>query len=227
MDGPNKGAQDECDESQHDASAASGGTERTTRIAVYVLGGSLVALLLTGVPLIWQYDPLRAQLVRDLHNLASFVFVIAAVVLLIAAGFARIRQLPAHLGWVAALAIVLLSQVGGVSGLLLGWDVVGEPSYGDVLMRAGVLTEEEADLLAEDEAGDSETGIIGALTDDVDTIYADSSVLTQAGYQQIALAHLVLIPLAAVAVYGFGRRRRRLAAPPESDSPEVVARKEK
>lgn len=169
-------------------------TESITRVSTWVLGGSLLALLLTGLPLIWQYEPERRVLVQELHTIASLVFVLAALVLLGTAVLTRIRRLPTHVGWLAALGVFMLSQLAGTSGFALAWDG----------FALNVVAPLEPD------------GIFTALDPKVRLIFADGNELTQSDYQMIAVAHLVVVPVALLATYALGRRRNRSAQPAAS-----------
>lgn len=165
---------------------------KLTRITVWGLAGSLAGLLATGVPLMWQYDPTRSLVLRDLHYLASLVFVIAASLLLGVAVVSRIRRWPTRVGWLGALAVFGLGQAGGASGLIVAWDTL---------------------FVDRDRPFPSIQGIFTAMRPEVELVLADGETITPGDYQVIAAAHIVVIPLVVVLTYVLSRRRNRAAEP--------------
>lgn len=186
-------------------------SRRTTR----VLGGSLLVLAVTGVPLIWQYHPEKRSLLQDLHMLATFVFLIATLVLLVQAVAGRIRRRPAPLGWLAAFVVLLLTTFGGASGETLAFN-------GFTLSMPVGMEYEYPD-----------EGIFTALRPEVEQVLVGSDELTPSAYQMVALIHIALIPLLMLGTYALGRRRSsrtdqadesdESAPRDESDAPEPSA----
>lgn len=180
-------------------------------LATRVLGGSFIVLVLTGVALLWTYNPTSTELVQDLHTLAAAVFVMAALATLASAAITRVRRRQTCASWLYALGVPILALLSAALGAGIAWQTVA---------GAGFVVESEAHV--EPWAGPpasvptapvtrQQDGIWTALRSDVEVIISSNGTLLSPGeYRTFAVAHAVVMPLALLAIYYRDRRRSEM-----------------
>jgi hypothetical protein len=148
----------------------------------------------TGLPLIWLYQPDprgggRGDFwwLRGAHSTMSMVFVGAAAGTVAVLAVAAARRLGVRVppGWFVALAVLVVALVGLLSGQLIAWDSL---TFGPV----GVS---------------DPRGVAGALSGDVRLIFVDGSEVSRRAYAAWAGVHVLAVPLLALGVAWIVRRR--------------------
>jgi cytochrome b6 len=171
-----------------------------TAVAVFrrLLLGIGAVLVLTGVPLIWWYEPQGAPrspfaadvaewpyLLQDVHRWASYFFVQAALVLLVltvVAAFADRRVRPR---WPAAVGVTLFALAASFTGYLLPWDQLG--------LRAVTV-------------GTRIRGVTAAWHSDAGFMLMDGVEVPLATYRFWVIVHTVALPLLLAAGWWAYRR---------------------
>lgn len=152
-----------------------------------------VGLVITGVPLIFVYQPddpvtgARSDVwwLRGAHSISSTMFVgaIAGTVAVLAVGFVRRIRVPP--GWLVALGALVVAIVGLISGQLIAWD----------------------ELALESVTASGSRGIIDALSGDVRFALVDGTEVTRRAYAGWAAVHLLVLPVVALGLGWIARRR--------------------
>ncbi|MGH9111874.1 MAG: hypothetical protein ACRDZN_06200 [Acidimicrobiales bacterium] len=162
------------------------------------------ALMVSGLPLIWLYEPDRQGggrggfwWLREAHTVASTMLLGAVAGVIVVLAVAGVRQLRVPPGWIVALGALVVAGVGQISGQLLAWD--------QLALRA-VTT------------GDHIRGVVDALSDDVRFLLIDGTEVSRGAYAVWAGIHVLAVPLIALGVGWFARRRSSAEPPSELPS---------
>jgi hypothetical protein len=141
------------------------------------------ALVVTGVPLLFLYDPDGAGWLSGLHSLASALLLGCAVGAVACAAAATLRRAHTWLGWPLTLAGLAVVVAGMVSGQLVRW--------------TGVRPED---------AG--ARGVFGPLGGAVDAVRVGDADVSQATFLVWVIVHVVVVTVLS-AVVGLAVRRRQ------------------
>jgi quinol-cytochrome oxidoreductase complex cytochrome b subunit len=156
---------------------------------------SLVGLVVTGLPLVWLYQPDPAGSgrgdfwwLRGAHEVSAALALgaMAGVLVVLAVGAARrLRVAP---GWPLAIGAFVVVLVGQLSGQVLPWDQLG--------LRAVTVG---SDIRGIDDV------LFGG---DVRFVIVDGTELGVGTYRIWSVVHLVVVPLAAAGLIWLVRRFR-------------------
>lgn len=187
----------------------SDGWELVTRLLRGTLVACAVVLVVTGIPLFWHYEPELSQWsealgaqqswrawLRDLHRLASWVFVGSAFGALLVALVRR---------WQIGFAVigVAVAVVGSVTGSLVAWDQVG--------LRAVTI-------------GETYRGALAVARSGVRFAIVDGAEISPAEYLRMLAVHTAVVPLLGLSALALLRWRRRQPPAAATSSPRNVAR---
>lgn len=119
------------------------------------------------------------------------------VVVLAVAGVRRLRVPP---GWLVALGAFVVAGLGQISGQLIAWDWLG--------------------LEAVTVGGDVR-GVVDGLSDEVRFLIVDGTRVSQDTYAAWAGVHVLAVPVVALGVVWFARRRSSQSPGPSSPGPSA------
>jgi hypothetical protein len=199
---------------------------RAGTVMTALVVGCGLALLGSGIPLIWHYEPAGTSQVGAIHEGSGYLLIILSFVIAVRAGLARLRRRSGHLGWIAALGLLALLLAAGTSGVAIGWNEIRTPShavYGDPATGETQVAVWPAELRDPPWAPEVEperlTGILAATQDGVVRIVSDGAPVSQTEYVALSWAHLAVLPILAATTYAGGRwlTLRRLSG---ADRPE-------
>jgi hypothetical protein len=153
------------------------------------LGGA--GLAVTGLPLVWLYQPDTAAgrgdfwWLRGAHNVMSMVFVGAAagVVVVLLVGFVRRVRVPP--GWLVGFGILLVALLGMISGQLIAWDTLADGAAG----------------------GGDARGVTDALSGDVGAVVVEDADVSRGAYAAWVGVHVLVVSLLALGAGWIARRR--------------------
>jgi hypothetical protein len=159
-----------------------------------VIGGA--GLAVTGVPLIFLYrpdDPVTGDRsdvwwLRGAHNVTSMLFIGAAAGIMAVLAVAVVRRLRVPPGWFAGLGCLLVALLGLISGQLIAWDRLAPTSV---------------------TSGSDARGVVDALADDLRSVVVDGTDVSRGAYAAWAVVHVLVVPVLALSLTGFLRRRAR------------------
>jgi len=155
-----------------------------------------VVLVVTGVPLMFVYDPDGPGWLSGLHSLASALLVGCAAGAVACAAGVAVKRARTWVGWPLALAGLVVAAGGTVSGQLVRWSSV-RPDDADV------------------------RGVFGPLGGAVEAVHVGGADVSQRTFLVWVLVHVVVVAVLVAVVGGLIRRRHgRWAA---GDAPEVGA----
>jgi hypothetical protein len=157
-----------------------------TRALGWLLVIGAAGLAATGLPLIWLYQPDAVDWLRGAHSAMSMVFLGAAAGMVAVLAVAFVRHLRVPPGWLVALGLLAIALVGLVSGQLIAWDRLGAD---DLIPRTG------------------SRGIIDALSGDVGSIVVEDAEVSRGAYAAWVAVHVLAVPLLALGLGWFVRRR--------------------
>jgi hypothetical protein len=160
--------------------------EELNRVVVTLARLAAVAgavLVVTGVPLLFVYDPDGAGWLSGLHSLASALFLGCAVGGVACAAAATLKRARTWLGWPRSLAGLAVAVAGMVSGQLVRWTAVRPEDPGA-------------------------RGVFGPLGGAVDAVRVGDADVSQATFLVWVIVHVVVVAVLAAAV-GVAVRRRQ------------------
>ncbi len=182
---------------------AEGLTGITTALA-WLLAVSGAGLVVTGLPLIWLYrpDPTgddRGDFwwLREAHGVASTMLLGAVAGIVVVLAVAGVRRLRVPPGWLVALGAFVVAGLGQISGQLIAWD--------QLALKAVTV-------------GDDVRGVVDGLSDEVRFLLIDGTEVSQGTYALWAGVHVLAVPLIALGVVWFARRRSSAEPPAEPPS---------
>jgi hypothetical protein len=165
------------------------------RIATFLVRLAAVALavvLVTGVPLVWAYEPGEPGGLRGFHSLASTLLLGAAAALLLTTAVAALRyHRRTWTGWAVAVVGFAGAAAGVYSGSLLAWEEVG--------LRAVSIPP------------DLRSGVLAPLSDGVRFAVVGGAEVSPGTYLLWLVVHVVVVT-AALGVAGWLAWRRRADA---------------
>jgi hypothetical protein len=145
------------------------------RLAAVALAG----LVVTGFPLLLLYQPGGDwSWLTTLHGLISTLFLGAAAALLVVAVAGAVARRPPWAGWLVSIGALLVAVAGTLTGQAIAWEHIGLRS---------VTTE-------------SVRGMFDPLGGDVRFILVGDVEVSRGVFFAWLLAHVVVVPAAAVAV---------------------------
>ena len=170
------------------------GLAGVTRALGWLLAVGGAGLVVTGLPLIWLYqpDPTGGRgdfwWLRGGHNVMSMLFLGAAAGLVAVLAVGAVRGLRVRIppGWFAALAALLVALLGLISGQLIAWDILA-------LRQVGV--------------GSGVRGVVDALGGDIRFIIVGDTEVSRGTYAAWAGIHVLGVPLLAAGLAWLLRRR--------------------
>lgn len=189
-----------------------------------------VALVVSGIPLIWQYDPSTVTTAQLIHQSAGNLLIVLSMIIAVRAGLARLRRRHGHLRPLAAVGLLVLLLAAGITGLPLAWDslatpshqAIGDPTTGHTeVHRATTYIDrvtgetftgpvpDDVPIPADapDLPPERLTGTVAATQDNVTEISTDGGPIRQEDYETLSWAHLAIIPVLIALTYGLGRWR--------------------
>jgi quinol-cytochrome oxidoreductase complex cytochrome b subunit len=163
----------------------------------WLLGVAAAGLAVTGLPLVWLYQPDTSAgrgdfwWLRGAHNVMSMAFLGAAagMVVVLSVGFVRRVRVPP--GWLVGLGILLVALLGLISGQLIAWDS---------LALRGVTV------------GTDVRGIVDAISE-TRSVFVEGTEVSRGAYAAWAGVHALAVPLVAAAI-AWAVRRRQLRREP-------------
>lgn len=144
-----------------------------TLVRLAAVAGAL--LVVTGVPLLFLYDPDGAGWLSGLHSLASALLLGCAVGGVACAAGAAMRRARSWLGWPLTLAGLAVVVAGMVSGQLVRWTAVRPEDTGA-------------------------RGVFGPLGGAVEAVRVGGADLSQGTFLVWVIVHVVVVTVLAVVV---------------------------
>jgi hypothetical protein len=132
-------------------------------------------LVVTGVPLLFLYDPDGAGWLSGLHSLASALLLGCAAGGVACAAGAALRRARSWLGWPLTLAGLAVAVAGMVSGQLVRWTAVRPEDAGA-------------------------RGVFGPLGGAVEVVRVGGADVSQAAFLVWVIVHVVVVTVLAAAV---------------------------
>lgn len=166
----------------------------TVAVAVARVGAvAAVGVLVSGVPLIWLYEPDGgASWLTGLHRLSGTLLLGAAAALAVAAVGAAAGRHRLGVPWPLAVAALAVAVAGTTTGQIIGWDQVA---------------------LWAVQAPSSTRGVFAAIGDDVRFVLVGGTELSPGTFLALAVTHLVAVPAAAAGLGWWWVRHREPGAP--------------
>jgi hypothetical protein len=168
------------------------------RIATFLVRLAAVALavvVVTGVPLVWAYEPGQTGGLRGLHSLASTLLLGAAGALLLTTAVAALRyRRRTWTGWAVAVVGFAGAAAGVFTGSLLAWESIG---------ARAVSTGE-----------DLRNGALAPLSDGVRFAIVGGTEISPGTYLLWLVVHVVVVTGALAAAGWLAWRRHAAAAEP-------------
>lgn len=172
-----------------------------TRALAWLLAIAAAGLVVTGLPLIWLYEPdppgaSRGGFwwLREAHAVAATMLLGAVAGIIVVLAVAAVRHVRVPPGWLVALGAFVVAGLGQISGQLVAWDQLASSS--------GVVADEVR-------------GVVDALSDDVRFRVIDGTQVSRGMYATWAGVHVLVVPVIALALGWFARRRASAEPPAE------------
>jgi quinol-cytochrome oxidoreductase complex cytochrome b subunit len=172
-----------------------------TRALAWLLALAAAGLVATGLPLIWLYEPdppgaSRGGFwwLREAHAGAATMLLGAVAGIIVVLAVAAVRHVRVPPGWLVALGAFVVAGLGQISGQLVAWDQLASSS--------GVVADEVR-------------GVVDALSDDVRFRVIDGTQVSRGTYATWAGVHVLVVPVIALALAWFARRRASAEPPAE------------
>jgi hypothetical protein len=170
----------------------------TVAVTVARVGAvAAAAVVVSGVPLIWLYEPDGgASWLTGLHRLSGTLLLGAAAGLVVAAVGAAAGRHRIGVPWPLAVAALAVAVAGSITGQLIGWDQVAVSAV---------------------DAPDTTRGVFAAIGDDVRFVLVGGTELSPGTFLALVVAHLVAVPAAAVGLgwwWWRSRHREPASVPP-------------
>ena len=172
-----------------------------TRALAWLLAIAGAGLVVTGLPLIWLYEPdppggSRGGFwwLREAHAAAATMLLGAVAGIIVVLAVAAVRHVRVPPGWLVALGAFVVAGLGQISGQLVAWDQLAPSS---------------------DAVVDEGRGVVDALSDDVPSLVIDGTQVSRGTYATWAGVHVLAVPVIALAVGWFARRRASAEPPTE------------
>jgi len=172
-----------------------------TRALAWLLAIAAAGLVVTGLPLIWLYEPdppgaSRGGFwwLREAHAVAATMLLGAVAGIIVVLAVAAVRHVRVPPGWLVAVGAFVVAGLGQISGQLVAWDQLASSS--------GVVADEVR-------------GVVDALSDDVRFRVIDGTQVSRGMYATWAGVHVLVVPVIALALGWFARRRASAEPPAE------------
>ena len=172
-----------------------------TGALAWLLAIAGAGLVVTGLPLIWLYEPdppggSRGGFwwLREAHALAATMLLGAVAGIIVVLAVAAVRHVRVPPGWLVALGAFVVAGLGQISGQLVAWDQLA-PSP--------------------DAVADEVRGVVDALSDEVRFLVIDGTRVSRGMYATWAGVHVLVVPVIALALAWFARRRASAETPTE------------
>jgi quinol-cytochrome oxidoreductase complex cytochrome b subunit len=172
-----------------------------TRALAWLLAVAAAGLVVTGLPLIWLYEPdppgaSRGGFwwLREAHAVAATMLLGAVAGIIVVLAVAAVRHVRVSPGWLVAVGAFVVAGLGQISGQLVAWDQLASSS--------GVVADEVR-------------GVVDALSDDVQFRVIDGTQVSRGMYATWAGVHVLVVPVIALALGWFARRRASAEPPAE------------
>jgi quinol-cytochrome oxidoreductase complex cytochrome b subunit len=169
------------------------------RALAWLLAIAGAGLVITGLPLIWLYEPdppggSRGGFwwLREAHGVASTMLLGAVAGIIVVLAVAAVRHLRVPPGWLVGVGAFVVAGLGQISGQLVAWDRLAPNAVA---------------------SADEVRGVVDALSDDVRFLLIDGTEVSRSAYAVWAGVHVLAVPAIALAVAWFARRRSS-AEPP-------------
>jgi quinol-cytochrome oxidoreductase complex cytochrome b subunit len=177
------------------------GLAAIVRALAWLLAIAGAGLVATGLPLIWVYEPdppggSRGDFwwLREAHGVASTMLLGAVAGIVVVLAVAGVRRLRVPPGWLVAFGAFVVAGLGQISGQLIAWD--------QLALKAVTV-------------GDDVRGVVDGLGNDVRFLLIDGTEVSQGTYAAWAVVHVLAVPVIALGVVWFARRRAAVEPPPE------------
>ena len=174
-----------------------------TRALAWLLAIAAAGLVVTGLPLIWLYEPdppgaSRGGFwwLREAHAVAATMLLGAVAGIIVVLAVAAVRHVRVPPGWLVALGAFVVAGLGQISGQLVAWDQLASSS--------GAVADEVR-------------GVVDALSDDVRFRVIDGTQVSRGMYATWAGVHVLVVPVIALALGWFARRA---SAEPPAEPPQ-------
>lgn len=172
-----------------------------SRALAWLLAIAAAGLVVTGLPLIWLYEPdppgaSRGGFwwLREAHAVAATMLLGAVAGIIVVLAVAAVRHVRVPPGWLVAVGAFVVAGLGQISGQLVAWDQLASSS--------GVVADEVR-------------GVVDALSDDVRFRVIDGTQVSRGMYATWAGVHVLVVPVIALALGWFARRRASAEPPAE------------
>lgn len=172
-----------------------------TRALAWLLAIAAAGLVVSGLPLIWLYEPdppgaSRGGFwwLREAHAVAATMLLGAVAGIIVVLAVAAVRHVRVPPGWLVAVGAFVVAGLGQISGQLVAWDQLASSS--------GVVADEVR-------------GVVDALSDDVRFRVIDGTQVSRGMYATWAGVHVLVVPVIALALGWFARRRASAEPPAE------------
>jgi hypothetical protein len=152
-----------------------GELNRVVATLVRLAAAAAAVLVVTGVPLLFLYDPDGARWLSGLHSLASALLLGCAVGGVACAAGAAVKRAGTWLGWPLTLAGLAVAVAGMVSGQLVRWTAVRPEDAGA-------------------------RGVFGPLGGAVEVVRVGGADVSQATFLVWVIVHVVVVTVLAVLV---------------------------